>query len=55
MLKVQEDMRIIADEGVDINSEASYFFGQFHEVMQERIAAVARGEPIVVKVRDAFS
>lgn len=49
MLKIQEDMRIIADEGVDINSAASYFFGQFHEVMQKRVAAVGRGEPIVVK------
>ncbi|KAJ5030591.1 hypothetical protein PSV08DRAFT_398813 [Bipolaris maydis] len=48
MMKIQEDMRIIADEGVDINSAASYFFGQFHEVMQKRVAAVGRGEPIVV-------
>ncbi|XP_014562475.1 hypothetical protein COCVIDRAFT_10969 [Bipolaris victoriae FI3] len=49
MLKIQEDIGIVTDEGVDISDAASYFSGQFYEVMKERVAAVGRGEPIVVK------
>lgn len=53
MLKIQDELRETTLAGAHPASVAPHIFGQLHTVMQERVAAVARGEPITVEVRES--
>ena len=46
---------MVTSTEVGFNATAPYLISQFHAVMQERIAALGRGEPIVVEVRSIFN
>lgn len=50
MLKIQQELRATMLAGADAKTVAPYFFGRFHEAMEARVAALGRGEPIVVEV-----
>ena len=53
MAKLQEELRMTMLAGADLETMSPYFFGRFSGAMKERVAALGRGEPIVVEVNRA--
>ncbi|USP76142.1 hypothetical protein yc1106_03416 [Curvularia clavata] len=49
MKKIQQEFRAIMPTGTDFYTAAPHLISRFHAAMQERVAALGRGEPIAVE------